>query len=141
MRTNRTPLEFDHPRAHPGAYGAFMPKFRNGLAKVGHVYHYKFNQDNEPYHGSTGCEHRAAAEAWLQKFRENLALEKIGLRTAQALPTLAQTLEEWTRAQTGAAADRHLVNVRSSLELHLQELLPLLLDQITAEAVENARAE
>ena len=51
----------------------------------------------------------------LQKIREDLALEKVGLRTARALPPLAQTLEEW--AQTGAAAD-----------------------QITTEAVENARA-
>jgi hypothetical protein len=30
--------------------------------------------------------------------------------------------------------------VRSSLELHLQDLLSLPLDQITTEAVENARA-
>jgi site-specific recombinase XerD len=117
-----------------------MPKFRNGLAKVGRVYHFKFTQDGQPYGGSTRCEHRGAAEAWLQQYRENLALEKVGLRSARALPTLAQTLEEWTRAQTGAVADRHLVNVRSSLELHLQTLLSLTLDQITTEAVEDARA-
>ena len=81
-----------------------MPKFRNGLAKIGRVYHYHFTQDGRTLSGSTRCEHHSAAEAWLQQFRENLALEKVGLRAARALPTLAQTLEEWTRAQTGAAA-------------------------------------
>lgn len=117
-----------------------MPKFRNGLAKIGRVYHYHFTLYGRTFGGSTRCEHRNSAEAWLQRYRENLAMEKVGLRTAQALPTLAQTLDEWTRAQTGAAAERHLVNVRSSLELHLQELLPLSLDEISTEIVENARA-
>ena len=117
-----------------------MPKFRNGLAKVGSVYHFKFTQNGHPYGGSTRCERRATAEVWLQKYRENLALERVGIRAARALTTLAQTLEEWDRAQTGATADRHRANVRSSLQLHLQDLLPLPLDQITTEAVENARA-
>jgi len=116
-----------------------MPKFRNGLAKVGRVYHYHFTQGGRTYGGSTRCEHRSAAEAWMQRFRENLAMEQVGIRMARALPTLAQTLEEWNRAQTGAAADRHRANVRSSLELHLVELLLLPLDQISTEIVENAR--
>jgi len=117
-----------------------MPKFRNGLAKVGRVYHYSFKFKGRPHHGSTRCESRAAAELFLRKLRDDLALEKVGIRAAAVLPSLAQTLEDWDRAQTGAAADRHRANVRSSLELHLQDLLPLPLDQVTTEVVEDARA-
>jgi len=54
-----------------------MPKFRNGLAKVGRVYRYNFSQGGRTYGGSTRCEHRFAAEQFLRKFRDNLALEKL----------------------------------------------------------------
>lgn len=117
-----------------------MPKFKHGLAKVGRVYHFHFQQDARTHHGSTKCETRAAAEAWLRQHRENLAMERVGLKTARIIPSLAQTLQDWTRAQAGAATERHITNVRSSLELHLQALLPLPLDQVTTEAVETARA-
>jgi integrase len=40
---------------------------------------------------------------------------------------------------TGAVEDRHIANVRSALQLHLQDLLPLPLDQVTTERVETAR--
>ena len=117
-----------------------MPKFRNGLAKVGRVYHYHFTQNGRTVHGSTRCETRGAADQVLQKLRHDLAMEQVGLKIARVLPTLARTLEDWSTAQAGAATERHLVNVRGSLELHLKALLPLTLDQITTEVVETARA-
>ena len=103
-----------------------MPRFKNGLAKVGRVYHYKFEFRGRAHHGSTGCETRAAAEQVLQQLRNNLALEAAGVRQApRALPTLAKTLEDWTRAQHGASAERHVANVRSAILLHLKPLLQL----------------
>ena len=117
-----------------------MPRFKNGLAKVGRVYHYKFEFRGRAHHGSTGCETRAAAEQVLQQLRNNLALEAAGVRQApRALPTLAKTLEDWTRAQHGASAERHVANVRSAILLHLKPLLQLQLGELDNQMVEDAR--
>ena len=117
-----------------------MPKFRNGLAKVGRYYHFNFEMFGRSYHGSTRCEHRSAAEMVLQKKREDLALQRAGVVVLRReVPTLAQTLEDWTRAQAGAASERHILNVGSAIQLHLQKLLPLPLDQLTNQVVEDAR--
>nr|WP_320131961.1 site-specific integrase [uncultured Holophaga sp.] len=119
-----------------------MPKFKNGLAKVGRVYHYKFSFQGVSHHGSTGCETLDAAKAWLRKFRDDLAMEAAGIAVegrGKTAPTLRAVLDEWTTAQAGAATDRHIRNVRDAVRLHLQELLELPIDQITTRAVEDAR--
>ena len=117
-----------------------MPKFRNGLAKVGRVYHFHFQQGGRTYHGSTGCEHRSAAELVLQKRREDLALARAGVLVLKKdVPTLAKALEKWCAAQKGAATEDHIGNVRTALQLHLKPLLALPLDQIDNQVVEDAR--
>lgn len=116
-----------------------MPKYKNGLARVGRVYHFHISQHGKTHHGSTRCESRATAEAWLRAYRERLALGQVGVQVDRPAATLAQVLEDWTQAMTGAAVDRHVANVRSALQLHLQDLLPLPLDQVTTERVETAR--
>lgn len=116
-----------------------MPRFRNGLAKVGRVYHYKFSLYGKDYHGSTGCETKEAAEQVLRRMRENLAFGKVGLPPHKVMPTLAQTLEDWTRAQAGVSVERHVANVRSAILLHLNPLLSLTLNQLGNQVVEDAR--
>jgi len=117
-----------------------VPKFKNGLAKVGQRYHYKFEFKGKAYHGSTGCDTRAAAEEVLRQIRTNAALEAVGARVApREVPTLAAVLEAWAKAQTGVATERHVENVRTALTLHMKPLLRLRLDQIDNQAVEDAR--
>jgi hypothetical protein len=62
-----------------------MPKFRAGLAKTGRVYHYKFEVRGRAYHGSTGCETRAGAEAVLRQLRDDAALRARGTAGHQVL--------------------------------------------------------
>ncbi len=76
-----------------------MPKFKNGLAKVGRVYHYKFEFRGKPYHGSTGCETRSAADVVLRKLREDAALRAMGIRPETDAPTLEEVAREWAHVQ------------------------------------------
>ena len=83
---------------------------------------------------------RAPAQQVLQQLRHNLALEAAGvIQAPKNLPTLAKVLEDWTKAQHGASAERHVANVRGAILLHLKPLLQLRLDEIDNQAVEDAR--
>jgi hypothetical protein len=55
-------------------------------------------------------------------------------------PTLSRVLDDWTRIQKGAVEDLHIRNVRDALSHHLAQLLPLPIDQLTNQVVEDARA-
>lgn len=110
-----------------------MSKFRNGLAKVGRVYHFKFRYKGKDYHGSTGCEHRSTAESYLRKTREEAALRHLGIRPASEAPTLASVAREWHKAQVLRKGERstHARNVLGHVDTHLAPLADLRVSEIT----------
>jgi len=71
--------------------------------------------------------------------RENIAMVRVGLKPMKDVPTLAATLEDWTRAMAGVADPRHIANVRGAILLHLRPLLALPLDQLDNRVVEDVR--
>ena len=110
-----------------------MPKFRNGLAKVGRVYHYKFGYKGKDHHGSTGCETRAAAEAVLRQLREDAALRAAGIRPASDSPTLQDLATEWHKAQVLRKGEgtTHARNVVGHVAAWMGELQQLRASEIT----------
>ena len=116
-----------------------MPKFRNGLAKVGRVYHFKFRSKGKDHHGSTGCETRSAAEAWLRQEREDAALRAKGIRPASDAPTLAQVAREWHKAQVLRKGERstHARNVMGHVDTWLSALAETRVSEITPGAVQK----
>lgn len=111
-----------------------MPKFKNGLAKVGRFYYFKFQgKDGKPYHGSTGCETRAAAEMVLRQKREDAALRALGIQPASDAPTLAAVATEWHKAQVLRKGEgtTHARNVTGHVAAYMAELQDLRVSEIT----------
>lgn len=109
-----------------------MPKFRNGLAKVGRVYHFKFVCAGREYHGSTRCESKSVAEAVLRKKRDEAAMLAAGILPESAAPTLAKVAAEWKRAQElrKGTGKPHTRNVMGNLTDHMTELAGMRVNEI-----------
>lgn len=110
-----------------------MPKFKNGLAKMGRVYHFKFEYKGKAYHGSTGCETRTAAEQYLRQQRENAALRHVGIQPACDAPTLEKVAREWHKAQVLRKGEgtSHARNVMGHVEAYMDEMKTLRVSEIT----------
>lgn len=86
-----------------------MPKrFRDGLAKHGETFHYRFWHRGTLYIGNTQCRSLDAAEEWLAGFRDQLALERVG---GQRQITFGKLVAEWLEVHKNVHSASHLRGV------------------------------
>jgi integrase len=117
-----------------------MPRYINGLAKVGRVYHFNIWQNGKGFHGSTRCETLAAAKEYLRVFRDTLAVAKVGGQTGW-VPTLGEALARWLAATDGQVVAKHRDQVQQHVQLYLADLIDVRLDQVRPEQLQLARAK
>lgn len=116
-----------------------MPKrFRDGLAKHGETFHYRFWHRGTLYIGNTQCRSLDAAEEWLAGFRDQLALERVG---GQRQITFGKLVAEWLEVHKNVHSASHLRGVSGASRSYLAPFLNLKLDQVTTERVEDIRAK
>lgn len=70
-----------------------MPRFKNGLSRVGEVYHYCFRVNGTQFKGSTRAQDRATAEKVLAQKRKEALLGPENL--PQPIPTLGALVDAW----------------------------------------------
>lgn len=86
-----------------------MAGFKNGLQKVGDVYHYCFRINRKQCKGSTRAHDLTTAKKVLeQKRREAIVGKPLVLREALTFPGL---VKEWLATHSRTASARHLQNV------------------------------
>lgn len=100
------------PTSCPGTapyWGSKMPKFKNGLAKVGDVYHYCFRINGRYLKGSTRAHDRASAEKVIAEIRRRnlLGAEAIPI----APPTIRELVKIWTENHQNALSAQHVHNI------------------------------
>lgn len=108
--------------------------FRNGLKKVGRVYHYKFKRGGCAYHGSTGLESLSQAREWLRRFREATVLQEQGI---VPIPTIEALGMDWLESKRGVLSDAHLNRAELTLRLHINPAI----GQIALDAVRTSDVE
>ncbi len=112
------------------------PAFRNCLAKVGKVWHFRFKIGKKPQHGSTFCQDKESAVIWLKAHRDSLNLKTVGI-SADPAYTLKETLDEWVKTHRRTRAKSYVDGVESVIRLHCVPLHDVPLRAITTRAVEG----
>lgn len=111
--------------------------YRNGLARRGDRYHYRFRFRGQTYQGSTGLTRLADAVLWLRRYQDQLANGEVGLATP---PSLKAAWEHWQQTQKGKASEAHLQRAERAFRLHILPVCgELRVDQINNEVVELIR--
>lgn len=119
--------------------GCNMPKFKNGLARVGDVYHYCFRVNGRYLRGSTRAHDRATAEKVLSEIRRR------SLLGADAIPIEPPTIQElvrvWIQNHQSALSVQHVHNIE---QITRDWLLPIIgdrrIDQVCTPAILDVRA-
>ena len=115
-----------------------MPRFKNGLSRVGKFYHYCFRINGTQYKGSTRAMDRSTAEDILANLRKEVLLgpQAIPLQT----PTLQALVASWLTSYRSTFSSRHIELVESSAKVWLLPAMgDLLVDQINTQAVLELR--
>lgn len=117
-----------------------MAKFRNGLAKVGKVYHYCFTLHGKQFKGSTRATDRASAELVLASKR------KEALLGPQEKPLPALTVKElvaaWVASYRTTYSPRHIESVEGFAKVWILPAMGgLALNQIGTQAVLDLRTK
>ncbi|MBS1941748.1 MAG: site-specific integrase [Bacteroidetes bacterium] len=110
-----------------------MP-YIDGLAKPGRFWRYRFSHRGQLHQGTTKCERKADAVAWLSRFRARLAL---GEQCLVEPPSVQRAYEHWAATWEGKLSAGHLARAECAFRLNI---LPIC-GQLRADAVDNAVAE
>lgn len=115
-----------------------MPKFKNGLARVGKVYHYCFTIERRQFKGSTRAQDRATAEKVLAQKRKDALLGPES--QPQPIPTLGTLADAWVESYQRSLSKRHVEIVGSCAKVWLKpELGDVRLDRISTQRVLDLR--
>lgn len=112
-----------------------MAKFRDGLAKDGRIYVFRFWFKGRIHKGSTGCQDKDSAALWLKAYRDALSLKTVGI-SGDPVYTLKETLDAWVKTHTNTRAKSYVNGVESVIRLHCVPLHNLPLKAITTRQVE-----
>lgn len=110
--------------------GLYKPKGRR-------CWYYKFEFQGTPYHGSTGCETRSAAEIWLRDFRDGLARGTVDSHNRSRIPTLIEATNRMVADPTTGHSESHQQNVLGDVMAHMEALHHKPLDEITTHDVKD----
>ncbi len=86
--------------------------FKNGLKKVGRVWHYKFKMHGQLHHGSTRCESLEDARKFLFTLRNEKAKEPLGLGEP---PTIEALYQRYVREKASLIQPSTMVSFRSGI--------------------------
>ncbi len=111
-------------------------KFKNGLAKCGDVYYYRFSHKGQIYQASTGCSKWADAKEVLAELKTSRAKESHGLIKCREVPTFRDAVSLWYDKRKGKRSDLYLDTAKRQLELHvLPKLGNIRCNLLTSEVV------
>ena len=115
-----------------------MPRYKNGLARVGKVYHYCFTIQRQQFKGSTRASDRATAEQVLASKRREALL---GPQDAPApIPTLRGLVDAWQASYKSTYSQRHLAIVETFARIWINpELGDLPIHKVTTQRVLDLR--
>lgn len=117
-----------------------MPTYKNGLARVGKVYHYCFRINGEQFKGSTRATDKATAEKLLAKARQDALLGP--QEEPQPIPTLSKLIEAWLASYERTYSPRHIESVKGFAKRWINPALgDLPVDRIYTQRVLDLRAE
>lgn len=117
-----------------------MPTYKNGLARVGKVYHYCFRINGEQFKGSTRATDKATAEKVLAKARQDALLGP--QEEPQPIPTLSKLIEAWLASYERTYSPRHIESVKGFAKRWINPALgDLPVDRIYTQRVLDLRAE
>jgi integrase/recombinase XerC len=114
---------------------------RGGLYRNpgGTTYKFRYKQGGKEIYGDTGCTSLGAAREWLLAHRQGAAQRKMGILTADNVPTLMKAMELWKTATTGVVTEKYANQKIDRLTNHLSPELVLPIYLIDTEMVEKAR--
>lgn len=115
-----------------------MPRFRNGLARVGKIYYYCFRINGRQFKGSTRASDRATAEqVVVQKRKEAL----LGPQAKPVpIPTVRKLTEAWSKSYKSTYSPRHVESVESFAKVWINPALgDLQVNRVSTQAVLDLR--
>lgn len=111
-----------------------MPKFKNGLAKVGDVYHYCFRVNGRYLKGSTRAKDKATAEKVIAEIRKRALLGESA--SLSGPPTIRALVDIWMVNHRSALSPQHVHNVD---QITRDWVLPVIgdccIDQVTTSLI------
>ncbi len=115
-----------------------MPRFKNGLSRVGKVYHYCIRINGEQFKGSTRATDRQTAEQVLALKRKEALLGPQAI--PEPMPTLKALVASWLSSYRSTHSKRHIELVENCAKVWLiPEFGERLVDRISTQAVLNLR--
>jgi integrase/recombinase XerC len=108
------------------------------LFRVGKVWHYRWQIDSKRVQRSTGetdrpLAEKVAARAWREA--------RLWARDGKTIPTVKELVGQWLQIHTATASPAHIKVVEAFGRLHVFDLADVLIDELTTERVEQARAK
>ena len=116
-----------------------MAGFKNGLQKVGDVYHYCFRVHGRQFKGSTRAHDLSTAKKVLEEKRQEAILGKPA--APKEAPTVAALVNEWLASHSRTASARHLQSVELMSRIWLTPYVgKCRIDQVTQGMILEARS-
>ncbi|MDR5800586.1 site-specific integrase [Caballeronia sp. LZ001] len=106
------------------------------LFRVGKRWHYRFQVNGARVQRSTGESVKHKAEAMAARAYHDA---KLWARGREPVPTLRELFVKWIAANEPIVSGAHIKSMRTVARLHLYELADISVDQLTNEAIEQAR--
>jgi len=117
-----------------------MPHFKNGLCRVGKVYHYCFTINSQQFKGSTRATDRATAEAVLAIKRKEAILGPQAI--PEPMPTFKKLVGAWLTSHRHSLSKRHVEIVENCAKVWLlPDLGEVLISRIKTQAVLDLRTK
>ena len=108
------------------------------LFRVGRVWHYRYQLDGKRVQRSTKETDRQCAEKVAERTFRQATLWARGSKT---IPTLRELVAQWIAIHEASASAAHVKVVETFGRLHLHELGDVLIDELTTDRIERARAK
>jgi len=115
-----------------------MPRYKNGLARVGKVFHYCFKIKSVQFKGSTYATDRATAESVLATKRREALLgpQEIAL----PMPSMKMLVESWVKSYATTYSSKHLESVQGFAKVWINpEMGEVLVDRVSTQRVLDLR--
>lgn len=107
------------------------------LFRVGRVWHYRYQLDGKRVQRSTKEIDRQHAEKVAERAFRHATL---WARGSKEIPTLLELVGQWVAIHEASASPAHVKVVETFGRLHLHDLGDVLIDELTTDLVERARA-
>jgi integrase len=115
-----------------------MPRYKNGLARVGKFFHYCFKIKGVQFKGSTHAIDRATAETVLATKRKDALLgpQEITL----PMPTMKALVESWVKSYGTTYSSKHLESVQGFAKVWINpEIGDCLVNRVSTQRVLDLR--